>query len=173
MGGVIGRNTELDAIESFLASLRDGPAALVLAGEPGIGKTTLMRAGVAAAKRHGARVLACGPSASETRLSYAALGDLLSEVPTGALKRLPPPQRHALDAALLRSDPGTAGVAPRAVATAALSLLEALVPQRRGRGARGGGTDRGGGDRRLVARGTRRRPRSRLGDRGGRRGAAA
>src|SRR6185503_18064003 len=39
---VIGRTTELAAIDDFLDSLEDGPAALVLEGDRGIGKTTLV-----------------------------------------------------------------------------------------------------------------------------------
>ena len=38
---VIGRDEELDSIQAFLARLEQGPAALVLSGEPGIGKTIL------------------------------------------------------------------------------------------------------------------------------------
>ena len=49
--GVIGRPGELATIERFLDLLADGWAVLLLEGEPGIGKTTLLRAGVDAAHR--------------------------------------------------------------------------------------------------------------------------
>ena len=124
---VIGRTGELEGIERFLADLAVGPAALVFEGEPGIGKTTLLRAAIEAAGQSDARVLTCAPGAAETRLSYAALGDLLGGIEDVALDLLPPPQRTALDVALLRSDPGGAAVDPRAVATAALSLLEEIA----------------------------------------------
>ena len=127
MGPVIGRSAELDAIERFLATLADGPTALVFEGEPGIGKTTLLREGVDAARRGGARVLACAPTAPETRLSFAALGDLLADVDDTELEPLPGPQRAALGAALLRTDPGAAEVDRRAVGTGVLSLLEGLA----------------------------------------------
>jgi DNA-binding CsgD family transcriptional regulator len=127
---VIGRSAELEAIDRFIAALADGPAALVFEGEPGIGKTTLLRAAVDVAGQGGARVLACAPGPGETRLSYAALSDLLAGVDDGALARLAAPQRTALDAALLRSDPGGGEVDPRAVATAVLSLLEDLAQGR-------------------------------------------
>jgi DNA-binding CsgD family transcriptional regulator len=124
---VIGRAAELEAIEAFLDALDRGPAALVLEGEPGIGKTTLMRAGVATARARGARVLSCTASASETRLSYVALADLLADVDGDAVAHLPPPQRDALDAALLRADPRLADADWRAVATAARSVLARLA----------------------------------------------
>ena len=126
---VIGRTGELEAIERFLDALAGGPAVLVLEGEPGIGKTTLVRAGVEAAHGRGARVLLCVASGSETRLAYAALADLLGVVDGDAVERLPAPQRAALDAALLRSGPGATDVDPRAVATAVLSVLEALAEE--------------------------------------------
>ena len=48
---VIGRDQELAAIEGFLAEVEQGPAALVLSGEAGIGKTILWEAGVEEAKK--------------------------------------------------------------------------------------------------------------------------
>ena len=127
--GVIGRPGELQAIEQFLDALAGGSAVLLLEGEPGIGKTTLLRAGVEGARRRGARVLWCAASPSEARLSYAALADLLGAVEAEVLERLPGPQREALDAALLRSAPGAGGVDRRAVASAVLSVLEDLAGQ--------------------------------------------
>jgi len=58
---VVGREAELDALERFV-----GPAhpsrTLVLRGGPGIGKTTLLEAGVRAARESGHRVLVARPS---------------------------------------------------------------------------------------------------------------
>jgi Cdc6-like AAA superfamily ATPase len=39
----VGRDEELAAIEEFLVSVSDGPGALVLEGEAGVGKTVLWR----------------------------------------------------------------------------------------------------------------------------------
>src|SRR4051812_12066989 len=127
--GVIGRPRQLQAIERFLDALSCGSAVLLLEGEAGVGKKALLRGGGGAARRRGARVLWCAPSPSESRLSYAALADLLGGVEEEILERLPGPQREALDAALLRSVPGAGGVDRRAVASAALSVLEALAGQ--------------------------------------------
>ena len=47
---MIGRDEEIAAVEAFLDTLMTGPAALYLTGEPGIGKSTVWRAGVASAR---------------------------------------------------------------------------------------------------------------------------
>ena len=98
----IGREDELAAVERVLRAGR--PAALVLEGEPGIGKTTLWRAAVDAAARLGCTVLAAAPAEAERELAFAALGDLVAGAPAGILDRLPPPQRRALEVALLLAD---------------------------------------------------------------------
>ena len=71
-------------------------------------------------------MLTCAPAEAEARLSYASLGDLLVEVGQELFATLPAPQRHALDVALLRTDPGRAVADQRAVGTAAVSLLGEL-----------------------------------------------
>lgn len=50
-------------------------------------------------------MLAASPSAAETALSFAAIGDLLGEAADDVLSELPAPQRHALEVALLRAPP--------------------------------------------------------------------
>jgi Cdc6-like AAA superfamily ATPase len=57
----VGRSEELTAVEEFLRSVADGPGALVLEGEPGVGKTTLWRWGVERARELEIRVLAASP----------------------------------------------------------------------------------------------------------------
>lgn len=103
-GRVVGREAELAVVDEFVAPLISARA-LVLVGEPGIGKTTLWEAGIAAARRRALRVLAARPSAAETPLSFATLADLLEGVEVEALVGLPAPQRHALQVALLRAEP--------------------------------------------------------------------
>ena len=100
---VVGRSHELAQVEGLLDGLASGPAQLVLVGEPGIGKSTLWEAGVAAAARRGFRVLTARPTRSESSLAYNGLSDLLAGVEEGAFASLPEPQRVALDVALLRT----------------------------------------------------------------------
>src|SRR6188472_986975 len=102
---VLGREGDVETLTAFLDAVREGPTGFVVEGEPGIGKTTLWEAGVAAAGERGYRVLTCRPAGSEVQLSYAALGDLLEPVLAETLEELPPPQRRALEVALLLEDP--------------------------------------------------------------------
>jgi DNA-binding CsgD family transcriptional regulator len=121
--GILGRDGELARVNDFLESASGGPAALILEGAAGIGKTTLWRAGVSFARARGHRVLACRAAESEARLSYAGLGDLFDfELPS-----LPAPQRRALDAALLRAEVEGAPPDQRAVSVASLGVLRALA----------------------------------------------
>jgi len=117
---IIGRSRELEAITAFLdrTALARG---LLLRGEAGIGKTVLWQHLVASARADGYTVLASQPTTSETRLSYAALGDLASAFSAAALEALPTPQRTALDLALMRA--GGAGTEQLAVSMAFVSLL--------------------------------------------------
>lgn len=102
---------------------------LVLEGEAGVGKTTLWSCGIEAARERSFRVLASSPSEAEARLSFAALGDLLGEVVPDALPELPPPQRRALEVALLLEGPDGPPSDQRAVAVAVLGVLRALATQ--------------------------------------------
>ena len=124
---LVGRQAELASLDEFLTRVAIGPCALFLEGEAGIGKTRVWREGVERARRHGARILSSQPSGSEVRLSFAGLADLLDEVVADALPELPPPQRRALEIALLLEDPK--GVSPddRAVAAAFLGCVRVLA----------------------------------------------
>ena len=88
---LIGRDAELARVEEFLGAIGSGPAALLLEGEIGIGKTALWNQGLASAAERGLRVLRCRPVECETQLAYAALGDLLADVPESAMSDLPAP----------------------------------------------------------------------------------
>ena len=81
---------------------------MLLSGNAGIGKTTLMSAGIEAARRRGYRVVSAHPSEVETGLAFAALGDLLAPLLETPVADLPEPQREALDVALLRASAASA-----------------------------------------------------------------
>ena len=123
---VLGREEELRSLDRFLDALAEGPTACVFEGDAGIGKTALWSEGVARARSHGLRVLSCAPAAVEAAFSYSSLADLLDGTEPAVLAALPPPQREALDVALLRVGNEGAGASQRAVGTAALSVLEEL-----------------------------------------------
>ncbi len=117
---LVGRDTALGDVAQFVDAVASAPSALLLEGEPGIGKTTLWRCAQAAAVDRGHRVLAATAVEGEADLPFVGLRDLLDDVSPDAAPDLPPPQRAALDAALLRSADPRAVADPHAVCVAAL-----------------------------------------------------
>lgn len=122
---VVGRDRELALLQELLAGGMS--AALVLSGGPGIGKTTLWEAGIAAARERGLRVLSARPSGAQASLAFAGLADLLDEVHAEELVGLPAPQRRALEVALLRAEPAGGPPEPRAIALGFLNALCGLA----------------------------------------------
>jgi DNA-binding CsgD family transcriptional regulator len=108
-----------------LASAASEPSALLIEGEPGIGKTTLWLAALELARDKGFLVLSARAAAAESVLAYTALADLLDGVPASAWADLPEPQRAAVDQVLVRADNGSS-TDQRAVAAAFLSVVECL-----------------------------------------------
>jgi ATP/maltotriose-dependent transcriptional regulator MalT len=120
-----GRQPELAAVETFLD--QDGPRALLLEGEAGIGKSFIWDAGLEAARERGMVVLAARPAGAEVRLSFAGLSDLLGRLPASAFTSLPAPQRRALDAALLRAEVASDSADPRAIGQAVVGVLRTVA----------------------------------------------
>ena len=127
--GVVGREHELATLRSFIVDT-DTPAAVVIDGDAGIGKTTVWDAGIEAAEAAGHRVLRCRPVLTEAQLSFAAVGDLLDDVLEDALPTLPAPQQHALRVALLIDEPDGPAPDVRAIAGAVLGVLRHLCADR-------------------------------------------
>jgi DNA-binding CsgD family transcriptional regulator len=124
----VGRAEELATIAEFLEA--GAPScAVVIEGEPGIGKTTVWRAVSAAAAARGFRMLEARPAESETKLAFSSLTDLLDGALEAALPALPAPQQRALEAALLLEDAGAARPDRRAVAVGLLGVLRALAAE--------------------------------------------
>ncbi|MEV7319803.1 LuxR family transcriptional regulator [Streptomyces sp. NPDC093970] len=95
---MVGRHAEREAVGRLLDAVRDGlSGALVLTGEPGIGKTRLLE--YAATRATELRVVRLTAVEQETGLGYGALHRLLRPF-LDRTARLPEPQRAALDAAL-------------------------------------------------------------------------
>ena len=124
---VVGRDAELATVRAFLAEVERLPAALVIEGEAGIGKTTLWRAGIAAAEELGYRVLSARPAEAESQVSYAGLRDLLDPVIERALVDLPPPQRRALEITLLLRDAEVGAPDQAAIAFAVLGAFGGIA----------------------------------------------
>jgi predicted ATPase len=129
-GVVIGRTEELDVIESFLVRSGRDLAALVLCGEPGIGKTILLEAAVDRARERGCCVLLSRGAEAEATLSFVALADLLGEVLEEALSSIALPRRRALEVALLLEEGFSGALDSRAVALAFLDVVRFLSRSR-------------------------------------------
>jgi DNA-binding CsgD family transcriptional regulator len=124
--GMVGRDHEMAAVTAFLDATLSGPAGLLLEGAAGIGKTTVWSAGAASAASRCYTVLSCRPAESEATLSFAGLSDLLDGVLDRVLPALPPPQRRALEVALLLADPAGSLPGQRAVCVAFLAVIRHL-----------------------------------------------
>src|SRR6187402_1231038 len=98
METIVGRGQELGVAREVVEELPYGPRALLIEGEAGIGKTAVWRAAVELA----GRALVCVADEADARLSFSGLADLLADVADDLLPSLPPPQREALEVALLR-----------------------------------------------------------------------
>jgi hypothetical protein len=109
---LIGREDELAAINAWLGAVAEGPAAFVIAGDPGIGKTSLWQAGIRDAADDGMSVLSHRSSEAEAGLAFAGLSDLIEPVIDEVAEALAPPRRAALDIALLRTDAGDVPLDP-------------------------------------------------------------
>ncbi|MGW7696471.1 helix-turn-helix transcriptional regulator [Streptomyces asiaticus] len=122
---LIGRQDEIRRLDGLLQAAREGRGgALVLRGEPGIGKSALLRYLDEAAT--GFLVMRASGAEFEMELPFAALHQLLAPV-TGRLTALPAPHRKALEIAF-GLDTGTPD--PFLVGVASLGLLVETVRER-------------------------------------------
>lgn len=109
-----------------MAHARRGSAVLAFEGAPGIGKTTLWRAGVDRARAAGTAVLAARATEAEAGLSLTGLSDLFADISDEILGALAVPQATALAAALLRTQAPAQGVDERALFASVLSVLRIM-----------------------------------------------
>ncbi len=116
---LVGRDSELQVVERLLAAARAGASgALVVSGEAGIGKTSLLR--LVESTAGDMQVLRAAGSQSEHNLPFGCLSQLLRPV-LPLLTRIPEPQAEALERAFALRDgrPGDRF----AVGAATLSVL--------------------------------------------------
>ncbi len=118
---LVGRTTERRAIDALLAGARvGGSGVLVITGEPGIGKTALLReADTLVASM---RVLEAAGVPSEQSVPFGGLLQLLRPL-LPLLDHIPSPQAKALGAALLLAPAGEVEPSRFAVGAATLSLV--------------------------------------------------
>src|SRR5262245_15609500 len=122
---LLGRQMECEVLDRLLAAVRGGRSGgLVLRGEPGVGKTALLKYAISSAS--GFKVERAVGIESEIELPYAALQQLCAPM-MGRIDRLPDPQREALNVAF--------GVSPGPVpdrflvGLAVLTLLSELAEE--------------------------------------------
>src|SRR5467141_2901509 len=98
--GLTGRLSERGVLDRFVAGVRAGEGrALVVRGEPGVGKTVLLDYLAGGASGSGCRVVRAVGVQSEMELAFAGLHQLCAPMLDHA-ESLPDPQRGALRTAL-------------------------------------------------------------------------
>ena len=117
---LIGRDGELEALTAMVDRIGEHGGSVVVQGEPGVGKSSLLSAMAEHGCAAGLHVLATTGVECEAQLPFAGLHQVLRPL-LGQLSRLPDVQRHAIDAAF-----GAEAAAPPEqfmIALAALNLL--------------------------------------------------
>jgi predicted ATPase len=123
MTGLIGREEELSVLTGLIDQVRLRGAAVAVLGEPGIGKSSVLRAAADYGQEAGVTVLRTEGVEAEARLPFAGLHQLLRPA-LGGMARLPLPQRQALTAAF-----GAGGDEPPEPFMIALATLNLLAEQ--------------------------------------------
>ena len=121
---LVGKERELATIGRLLEELRGEPAAVLIEGEAGIGKTTLWQAALGLARERSWRVVAARPAEPEVRYSYGAARDLLGPLLDETTGALPAPQRRAVESAFLQAE---RRAYPHAVSAGVLGILRAAA----------------------------------------------
>jgi DNA-binding CsgD family transcriptional regulator len=124
---VFGREPECARIEQLLDRASAAPVGVAFEGAPGIGKTTVWRHALEAARARGYHVMEAAPGEADAALAFSGLGDLFDGLGDELSGCLPEPQRRALGAALFLSAPPEAPDDLDALPRAVLSVLRALA----------------------------------------------
>jgi hypothetical protein len=118
--GLVGRDEELGALWGFLRRVDIGGGALLVSGEPGVGKSALLEAAAAHAYDLGLNVVRAAGAEFEVEVSFASLNQLLGPF-LGLMPQLDPADWEALGAAVQLGRGRTGD--PTLVSTATLALL--------------------------------------------------
>jgi DNA-binding CsgD family transcriptional regulator len=100
---LLGRDRDLVELYALVDGIEDHGGALVVRGEAGIGKSTLLGAARERALDRGVAVVSTAGALSEAQLAFAGLHQLLLPL-LGRLDLLPDPQRRALETAFRIAD---------------------------------------------------------------------
>jgi hypothetical protein len=117
---LVGRERELGVLDGLVDAVSDGGGAMVVCGEPGIGKSALLAMANRRATDRGMQVLTTTGVQSEAHLPFAGLHQLLRPIIAGT-EDLPVRQRVALLAAFGMTEVAAPG--RFLIALAALELL--------------------------------------------------
>ena len=118
---VYGRESEVSALEELIDAVERRGGTVVIRGEAGIGKSTLLEAASRSAAARGMEVLETSGVQSEAHLPFAGLHQLLQPL-LAELGSLPPRQGDALEAAF-----GMGEAEPSDLFLIALATLDLLV----------------------------------------------
>ena len=119
-GALFGRERDVDRLRMFVADATVSGGALLLSGDPGVGKTALLDIAASSATEARHRVLRAGGAQFEADLSFAGLHQVLHPL-LGGLDRLSGSHRRALGVALGLVEGESAN--QLVVSSAALELL--------------------------------------------------
>ena len=125
--GLIGRDSELGVLTRLIDRVTESGTATVVLGDPGIGKTSLLRAAAEHGRSAGHQVLATTGIEAEAHLPFAGLHHLLRPV-LSKVNLLPATQRQALSTAFGITEGPSAE--PFMIALATLNLLAEVAADR-------------------------------------------
>jgi len=98
-GHLVGRDVEVDRVRAFIATARTDGGALVVTGDPGVGKTELLDVAARQATADASRVVRAAGVEFEAGTSFSALNQVLLPL-LDTLPQLPAVHRDALNVAL-------------------------------------------------------------------------
>ncbi|HEU5066291.1 MAG TPA: AAA family ATPase [Gaiellaceae bacterium] len=123
---LVGREEEIATLRAFVTAVHGGPRALVLRGDPGIGKTTVWRAGLEGGQKTCA-VLSARCVEAELPLALVGLADLVGDRFGDIAGQLADHDRAALAAAIGLAQPDEPARDALALPRAFLALVRQLA----------------------------------------------